>query len=75
MDLQKLQKKDKDEKMQEVSPLWNNGRKERPKDYPISAVYAADIGWSFCVFHLCLVSVVFTDPSLLEMKFYSNFFI
>ena len=28
---------------------------------------------SFCMFHLCLVSVLFTCPSLLEIKFCGNF--
>ena len=67
--------------------LWNNGRKERQEDYPTPSVYATDVGQSFCLssvivpqegsllacFHLCLVSVLLTGPSLTEMKFCRNF--
>ena len=48
------------------------------KDYLacIYPVYATDVGYSLSLlacFHLCLVSVLNTGPSLLEPKFAENF--
>ena len=33
-----------------------------------------DVGSLLAFFHLCLVSVTFSNPSLNEIKFYRNFF-
>ena len=45
------------------------------KDYPASAKNTQQLSGSlFTFFHLCLVSVLFSCPSLTEMKFYRNYF-
>ena len=48
--------------------------KERKKTTLHLQEYTADVGTFLAFFHLCLVSVLFKSPSLLEMKFYRNFF-
>ena len=70
--------------------LWNDGGKERQENFPTSgcmrssckAVFALSflplfhsiVVFQLGCFHPCLVSVLFTGPSLLKMKFYRNFF-
>ena len=52
------------------------GREERmQEDYPTSAVYFLQIlGNLLVLFHLCLVSVPFSGPSLTKTKFHRTFF-
>ena len=51
------------------------GRGERTQDYPTFAVHFLHMfGTVLAFFHLCLVSVLFSGPSLTEMKFYRNIF-
>ena len=57
MELEKVQKQGRDERMQEA--------------YPTSAKIHSIYRVVFCV--LCLVSEIFVAPSLLEVKFYRNF--
>ena len=61
MELKKVQKQGRDERTQE--------------DYPTPAkIRSRCRGVFFVLFHLCLVSVPFSAPSLLKIKFYRNFF-
>ena len=70
--------------------LQNSDGKERQEHYPTSAAYmcsryrvvflfffSANVpyGSLLACFYPCLVSVLFTGPSLLEIKFCSNFFL
>ena len=60
----------------ELKKVLKQGRDERTQeDYPTSAVIFLQMyGSLLAFFHLCLVSVLFSAPSLLEIKFYKNFF-
>ena len=51
------------------------GRNEKKQqDYPTYSMYILqELGSLTVFFHLCLVSVLFSGPSLTEMKFYKNF--
>ena len=50
------------------------GRNERTQeDYPTTAKNTQQMSGSLAFFHLCLVSVHFSGPSLTKMKFYRNF--
>ena len=61
MGLKKVQKQGRDERTQE--------------DYPTSAVQFLQMSGSLLAFfHLCLVSALFSGPSLNEMKFHKTFF-
>ena len=84
MDLKKLQKQGRDERMQEDYPTteqWRKGSKKLPY---FLCVFFSDVGYLFlhcsaaglssCVLSSLPGFCTFFDPSLLEMKFCSNFF-
>ena len=62
-----------------IPTVWNNGGRKREEDYfihvPLVLLFClcCVVGWSNCVFHPCLFSVIFTGPSLLEMLFFRIF--
>ena len=60
----------------ELKKVQKQGRNERTQEgYPTSGVFFLQMyGSLLAFFHLCLVSVLFSAPSLLEIKFYGNFF-
>ena len=75
MERKKYRNKDLISSREGAEKVQKQGRDERTQEYYLNICKNTQQMYSLlAVFHLCLVSVLFSAPSLLEIKVYKNFF-